>query len=691
MIVEYTKNGSVSKNSGSGDQMIDYLLKDTDHKNEKRESVRTVGGDAKNLRLALNSGRFQDQYVSLVLNFGNDRLTKQQERDVLESFLDCSFPSLNKEQRPAFLAVMHNNEHMHIAIAKEDPITSRKLDAYYHKVDMKRVDSWKRMINAQYDFKSDPNDPANIAFTLNPRENDKHPFTRMYHKNKEEFVQNIAIAIKRKLDSNDLLKNRDDVIKFIETGLKIKVLDNSRNESITIENKIKKDGQNIRLKGFDGLFNKDFNGENYTSDFIEKLSQEYQSKREERYNIAKDEYEKLYAKKSEFIISRYSKPLKNLENNIQFEGRIGTMSVRQQTKEEINYREKFIEAKKQEYKQQLLDKKQIKNLVRDKIVFNSVRKRKVSTLLKNIASQVEKERMQMQDWYQQIRDQSVQRLHAEELTKILKIEANEAKHKLVQTRINENIDKAKGKGQALAVGNEEGFKDYISYCENAGKMTVSSLTLSTSQQLKTNDYQMILAQSQKTLLGSEKHVGVLYSNFDEQKKKTYITILNSRENYKTNELVNVDKEKQQELKNFFKVKNLNEMLETLKDEEVKTIEQEKNGDENGYYNYDTKFIARRASEYDEKFINDGKFRREIGEYRELLFTKTVERNERRDVITQQQARISARRDRNIERGERINPSRIATTFEKLSNSYATQAKQLRELKQKRNKNNGLSL
>ena len=633
------------------------------------------------------------------MNFGSDKLSKDDERDILESFLDCSFPSLPAEQRPSFLAVMHDNEHMHISIAKEDPITHKKINGYVHSVDMKRVDAWKRMINAKYNFKSDPNDPINIAFTLNPRTNDKHPFARMYHKNKEEFVQNIAIAVKRKLDSDNTIRTRSDIIRFIENGLNIKVVDSSRNESISIENKIKKDGQNIRLKGFDGLFEKDFNSISYKSDFIESLSKEYRSKQQERYNTAKQEYEQLYSKKAEFITKRYSTPLKNEEINNQFEGRIGTMSVRQQTKEEINYREKFIEAKKQEYKQQLLNKKQIKNLVRDKIVFNSVRKRKVSTLLKNLSDQLIKERLQMEEWYQQIRDLSVQRMHEYELMKILEIERAEAKHKLIQSRINENLEKAKDKGQTLVQGNEEGFKDYVSYCQNAGKMTVSSLVLSTSKQLKPNDYQMILSQSQKILFdGSEKHIGVLYSRFDDEKKKTYITILNSRENYKTNELVNVDKEKQKELKDFFKVKNVNELLEKLKDEEVKNIEQEKNGDENGYYNFDTKSIARRASEFDEQFNNDNELRRGVREYRELLFTQTIERNERRNVITQQQNRvdfrrkqIDERRDRNAERGERINPQRIATAFEKLSNSYIKQVKQLRELKKNRNKNSGLSL
>ena len=696
MIVEYTKNGG--SKGGSGDQMINYLLQKNDHKGEERESVRIVAGDAESLKLTLNSGRFPNEYTSLVLNFGNDKLTKDQEREVLESFLDCSFPSLSVEQRPSFLAVMHDDEHMHISIAKEDPLTHKKINSYVHNIDMKRVDSWKRMINAKYDFNSDPNDPKNISFTVDPRENDNHPFSRMYHKNKDEFVQNIAIAIKRKLDLDNTLKTRDDIIKFIENGLKIKVLDSSRNESITIENKLKKDGQNIRLKGFGGLFDKNFNGNTYKSDFIEKLSDEYRSKREERYNTAKAEYEHLYAKKSEFITSRYSKPLKNLEVNKQFENRLSNMSQRQQTKEEINYREKFIEAKKQEYKQQLLDKKQIKNLVRDKIVFNSVRKRKVSTLLKNLSDKLIKERFQMEEWYQQIRDLSVQRMHEHELMQILNIEKAEAKHKLVQSRINENMQKAIGKGQKLVQGNEEGFKDYVSYCENAGKMTVSSLALSTNKELKQNDYQTILSQSQKILLGSEKHISVLYSKFDEQKKKTYITILNSRENYKTNELIDVSKEKQQELKDFFKVKNVNEVLEKLKDEEVKKIEKEEEN-ENGYYaEYDTKYVIRTNRKVDKQLITDEQYRREVRQYRELVLTQKLERNERRNAVTKQQNAVDfrrksndERRDSNAKRRKRVNAERIRTTFEKLSSSYSRQAKQMKKLKVEKNKNSDLSL
>ena len=691
MIVEYTKNGGNS-GGGSGDQMISYLLQNVDHKGEERESVRVVSGDAELLKLSLNSGRFTNEYTSLVLNFGSDKLSKDDERDILESFLDCSFPSLPAEQRPSFLAVMHDDEHMHISISKEDPVTHKKINPYVHSIDMKRVDAWKRMTNAKYGFDSDPNDPKNISFTTDPRNPSSHPFSKMYHKNKDEFVQNIAIAVKRKLDSDKTIKTRDDIIKFIENGLKIKIVDSSRNESISVENKIKTGGQNIRLKGFDGLFNKDFDGDTYKSGFIEKLSKEYKSKREERYNTAKLEYEQLYSKKAEFITKRYSTHLKNEEINSQFENRLGNMSQRQQTKEELNYREKFIEARKQEYKQQLLNKKHIKHIVRDKIAVNQVRKRKVSTLLKNLSDQLMKERIEIEEWYQKLHDDSIRRLHEEELTKIAMFEKREAFNELVQSRINEHINKAKEKNQKLIVGREESFSDYVMYCENSGKMSVSSLVLNTSKELKTEDYFAIVCVAQKILYGDDMHMQLLYSKFDNEKKKTYITLLNSSEHLKTKQLIYTDKYKQKELKDFFKVKDVNVLLETLKNKDVEEIKKQMENNKDDYYRkYDTKSTARAINRFDEQFKNDAGLRRDIKQYRELIFTQKLERNERCNVITQQQARISARRNRNAERGERINARRITTTFEKLSNSYIKQAKQLKEIKKQRNKNNGLSL
>jgi len=122
----------LSHGTGSGSGAADYVLKDTDHKGEKRESVEVLVGNPEMFAAVADSLEFKQKYSSAVLSFApTDNPTPEQKREVLRDFADVAFAGLDQD-RVCWCAVNHGDkvkgDDIHILIARVDLATGKSLN-----------------------------------------------------------------------------------------------------------------------------------------------------------------------------------------------------------------------------------------------------------------------------------------------------------------------------------------------------------------------------------------------------------------------------------------------------------------------------------------------------------------------------------------------------------------------------------
>jgi hypothetical protein len=292
MIVKFHARGS-----GVGSGPIDYLL----GKDRQRESATLDRGDPEAIMAIIDASPYAKKYTSGVLSFSEPDLDRESKDKIMSSFEKMMFPGMDADQY-ACLWVEHRDKdrlELNFVVPNIELQSGKRLQPWYHKRDLKRVNNWKNITNHQYKL-TDPDNPLNHRSLVTPR---NLPENR---KVAAETITNSLMTVM----ANGLITNRADVVKTL-TDAGFTVARETKN-SISIADP--DGGKNIRLKG--AIYERDFKFNAETGAAIERAATEYQAATEQRIQRAHQELAEGIKKLGEHNQRRYPR----LDGGIAFSG-----------------------------------------------------------------------------------------------------------------------------------------------------------------------------------------------------------------------------------------------------------------------------------------------------------------------------------------------------------------------------------
>lgn len=290
MICKFFAN---KKGKGGGTASINYLL------NERTEqgTARVLKGDETLTREIINSLNFKHKACVGCLSFSENDISDEDKQAIIESFENALLTPEMKD-RVNILWVEHTDKgrlELNFVIPKVDLETKKSFNPYYYKNknDFNRIDTFEDLTNAIYGF-TNPKDPAKEQSIKNINH---HAKTFKDHKALDNHFKELAI--------NGLIKNRDELINYIENDLK-GIVEITRKGKDYLSLKLPNDKKATRYKG--ELYQ---NG-NYADTFGEENERKQSRAREisssrDGENIKRLELKlaELIDKKSEFNRRRY--------------------------------------------------------------------------------------------------------------------------------------------------------------------------------------------------------------------------------------------------------------------------------------------------------------------------------------------------------------------------------------------------
>lgn len=285
MLIKFFNHGK-----GSGEGPTNYLMSEKDHKGVVRSVAPVVlFGDVEGTKDLINTLDFAHKYTCGSLNFEEDNIHAKQKAQIMESFEECLFPGMERNQYD-ILWIEHRDKgrlELNFLIPNVELTTGKNLKPYYEAADLPRVDAWKKVINASYNF-ADPDDPARKQKVTKIRLPASVEATR-------DLFTKLIITDFEKGD----IKSRDDVLAFFEK-MNFEVV-RVTPKGISIKNP--NGERNIRFKGF--LFSSDFNGD---EEGMQRVEKEWAESKDSRLADAKELYLAAREKRQSYLTKRYSPP-----------------------------------------------------------------------------------------------------------------------------------------------------------------------------------------------------------------------------------------------------------------------------------------------------------------------------------------------------------------------------------------------
>ncbi|WP_441749823.1 relaxase/mobilization nuclease domain-containing protein [Helicobacter pylori] len=225
----------INQGGGDGDGSVNYLL------NERVEqgTAKVLKGDTNLTKSLLLSLTQKHKACVGCLSFEEPNINESLKYELMESFENALLTE-SMQNRYNILWVEHTDKgrlELNFVIPRIDLITQKAFNPYYHKVDLKRIDTWKDCINLKHNFTN----PKDLEKQHNIQQHQtKNP------KNKE------LLATYEKLDKliqdnlGKLFNSREDIINF----LKANQCEVTRQGKDYISVKLPNEPKAKRLKGF---------------------------------------------------------------------------------------------------------------------------------------------------------------------------------------------------------------------------------------------------------------------------------------------------------------------------------------------------------------------------------------------------------------------------------------------------------
>lgn len=260
MLVRFFRHGGTKNNTTrtkGGETVKTYLLGTA---SQPRQGVKVLRGDPDITTEVINGSPHSQIYTSGVLSFAPDerQLTDQEKQDIMGDFEATLFVGLEQGQYSGYW-VEHSDkdrQELHFVFANVELTTGKALPVYYHKTDLRLIDSWKTLTNDRYGL-IDPND----------RKRDFTPTHDYFAKanppnktDKQDLHQHLLDSV-----AKGVITSRDDMVAYLQNDLGMTIT-RQRKDSISVANL--NGGKNLRLKG--EIYHDDFNAHTYKQSLASK-------------------------------------------------------------------------------------------------------------------------------------------------------------------------------------------------------------------------------------------------------------------------------------------------------------------------------------------------------------------------------------------------------------------------------------
>lgn len=283
------------RGSGGGAGPINYLLGE----NRDRNGARLLRGHPDRTAMLIDSLEFRQKYVSGVLSFEESDISEEQKQAIMDSFQQALLPDMS--ERTNWLWVEHKDKNrleLNFVIPTVDLETGKRVQPYYHRADLNRVDAWKSLTNDVYRF-TDPNDPIK-AQTLTLRTNESA--------DRKSFKTAIDDYIS-KLFASGQINNRDELIAAVEQhGL---TATRKTKSSVTFTHS--ENGQKFRMKG--AFYGEHFRSRKEIQTRDRERDSETETDREQRISRNRERLNRAMEIKREYIRKRYESTQQKNDQN----------------------------------------------------------------------------------------------------------------------------------------------------------------------------------------------------------------------------------------------------------------------------------------------------------------------------------------------------------------------------------------
>ncbi len=312
MIVKFHRHGT-----GPASGALDYLLKEKGEQTaenvnktriplQPRAHARVLSGDPLVTEHLINSTSFKQKYKSGVLSFTEraNEVTEENKFKIMQKFEDTIFCGLDRDQYD-ILWIEHADKdidkanpigrlELNFLIAGQELRSGARLQPFYAKADLVRVNAFKDIVNHEYDL-TDPNEPERKRL-VNPYSNDLQPptpydeqnYTRKEAKKDEEIIADprdrraLRDAINRRMKfayQEGLVSDRPSAIFMLKKwGLRIER--NRSDESLSISNKniVDKNGKSLHVRLTGAMYEKGFDGIKHRPHIVKLEQKVYKSR-----------------------------------------------------------------------------------------------------------------------------------------------------------------------------------------------------------------------------------------------------------------------------------------------------------------------------------------------------------------------------------------------------------------------------
>ena len=290
MIVQFFRYGN-----GMSEGPLNYLL----GKDRDRDHAKILKGDENEIAALIDTSPYQKKYTAGCLSFYENDLSEKNKQALMRDFETCLFPGMDQDQYRV-LWIEHKDKlnpetgerrlELNFLIPNTEITTGQRLQPYFHKADLARVDLFKKLVNYEFQL-HDPNDPLFRQEITN-----KKSLPKATAEIKSFLDREARIAIDK-----FLVNDRLSMKKWLtDLGLEIT---RETAKSISIKNPDDEKSRPIRLTG--AIYEQAFRITATSEDLTRTASAEYRSEAKERYAADLQRYRAHIERKSTELKHKY--------------------------------------------------------------------------------------------------------------------------------------------------------------------------------------------------------------------------------------------------------------------------------------------------------------------------------------------------------------------------------------------------
>ncbi|GAA7673608.1 hypothetical protein ckin79_14600 [Helicobacter pylori] len=198
----------INQGGGDGDGSVNYLL----NERVKQGTAKVLKGDANLTKSLLLSLTQKHKACVGCLSFEEPNIDENLKHELIESFENALLTE-SMQNRYNILWVEHTDKgrlELNFVIPKIDLERQKAFNPYYHKVDLKRIDTWQNVVNLKYTF-TNPKDLEKQQ--ISNYHNTKTPQGKAIFKNYKELDNYLYNAV-----TQGLLNSRAEIIELLQAS-----------------------------------------------------------------------------------------------------------------------------------------------------------------------------------------------------------------------------------------------------------------------------------------------------------------------------------------------------------------------------------------------------------------------------------------------------------------------------------------